>query len=130
MMVTNPWVCIDLDGTIMEDGHFPGFGKPRPGARKYLNKIRNRGIKIMVFTARTGITDLDGRYQNVNKVVNEILQWCEENDIPCDYVFPLPKPTFVLAFFDNLNVHVGPEKDAWKNSWDRFLTLIDDKEEE
>lgn len=99
--VDNPWVCIDLDGTLMADGHYPKFGPPLPGAKEALHELHRLGIKVMVFTARTAITGLDGRYVNVNTVVEQICQWANEHGLEIDYVWPMPKPTFVLAFFDD-----------------------------
>jgi hypothetical protein len=111
--VNNPWVAIDLDGTLMEDGYYPEFGPPRPSARAACDYFKAAGIKVMVFTARTAITGLDGQFQNVNKTVSDIYEWAEFNEIHIDYVWPMPKPTFVLAFFDDRAVHVGKGSNAW-----------------
>ena len=101
MPVSNPWVAIDLDGTLMEDGHYPEFGPPIKGAKLACMTLKHFGIKIMVFTARTAITGLDGSFQDVNESVRGIYAWAAKYGIPIDYVFPMPKPTFVLAFIDD-----------------------------
>ncbi len=117
--VSNPWIAVDLDGTIMEDGHYPNFGPPIPGAREALWELKGMGLKIMIFTARTALTGLDGQFQNVNKAVEQIQQWCTDNDIPCDYVWPMPKPTFIIAFFDDRAIHV--DIPGWEIGWDEAL---------
>ena len=111
--VSHPWICVDFDGTIMEDGYYPGFGPPKTGAMEKLTKYHSLGIKIMIFTARTSILGLDGTYQNVNKQIRAIEDWCRYNYIPCDYVYPLPKPTCVLAFIDDRAIRMEGE-----HGWD------------
>lgn len=101
-----PWVAVDMDGTLCQDNHYPNFGPPRPGAKEAMQKLRSLGVKIMVFTARTAMLGLDSQYQDVNRVVDEIRAWSKEHDIPIDYVFPLPKPTHVLCFFDDRAIPV------------------------
>lgn len=118
--VSHPWVCVDLDGCLMEDGYFPHFGPPRAGAILAMEILRKSGVKIMIFTARTGITDLDGKYQNVNQVVEDIYRWAEKYDVHIDYVWPMPKPTFVLAFFDDRAIHLGKGVHAWPDSIVKF----------
>jgi len=111
--VSNPWIAVDLDGTIMQDGHFPGFGLPLVGAKEKLQKYSDLGIKNMIFTARTAILGLDGTYQNVNKAINDIYTWCKHHNIPCDYVFPMPKPTCILAFIDDRGIRMDKER-GWQ----------------
>jgi len=105
-MTDHPWVAVDLDGTLMEDHTFPGYGQPRPGAQKAMLRLKELGLKIMVFTARTHVTGLDGRFQNVNKIVDGIREWAKEHEIPIDYVWPMPKPASILCFFDDRAIAV------------------------
>jgi len=107
--VHNPWVAVDFDGTLCEDGYYPDVGPPRKGAKEFIQFFHNHGIKVMIFTARTSITGLDGDYQDVTKEIDKIKNWMKKYDIPIDYIFPLPKPVFVLAFFDDKAIHVGPD---------------------
>jgi len=104
--VSHPWCWVDMDGTLCEDNHYPRFGKPRPGARKALYEFKHMGLRIMVFTARTAMLGLDGKYQDVNQVIEEIKAWAQHNDIPIDYVFPLPKPTHILFGIDDRAISI------------------------
>jgi hypothetical protein len=104
----HPWVAIDLDGTLMEDHQYPGFGLPRPGARDAVLYLQSLGLKIMVFTTRTHVSGLDGKFQNVNKIVNDIHAWGKEHNIPIDYVWPYLKPAAVICFFDDRAISVRP----------------------
>ena len=118
--VKHPWVCVDLDGTLMEDGHYPDFGPPIPGAKEACEWLHQNGVKIMVFTARTCFLDLDGSYLNVNRVVESVLAWGRTHGIQIDYVFPMPKPTYVLAFFDDRAIRVTPDAGGWPTALETF----------
>lgn len=119
--VSHPWVCIDLDGTLMEDGHYPDFGPPIKGAAWACDKLHKQGIKIMVFTARTAMLDLNGKYHDVNAAVENIYVWAHNNGIHIDYVFPMPKPTFVLAFFDDRSITLDNKTNSgWIHAMEEF----------
>lgn len=126
--VSHPWVAVDMDGTLCEDNHYPKFGPPRPGAREAMWNLRRMGVKIMVFTARTAMLGLDGKYQNVNNVVDDIHQWAGRHNVPIDYVFPLPKPTHILCFFDDRAIPVvnppDPNRDHWQ-FWDDAMQVFE-----
>jgi hypothetical protein len=107
----HPWVAVDLDGCLMDDHYYPGFGPPRHGARDAMNYLKGLGLKIMVFTARTHISGLDGKFQNVNRVVDEIYAWAKLHEIPVDYVWPIPKPASIMCFFDDRGITVAPDAD-------------------
>lgn len=125
--VDHPWVALDLDGTIMEDGHYPKLGPPRQGAREAVWRLKQLGLKIMIFTARTQPLNIEGKYTNVNKAVQAILDWGVEYDIPIDYVFPLPKPTFVVAFFDDRAIRVDEGFEGWDAAIREFEHHYKDK---
>jgi len=122
--VSHPWVFVDLDGTLMEDGYYPDFGPPIPGAKAAMDVLKSKGLKIAIFTARTSPTGFDGKYLNVNKAIGRIYAWCARYDIPIDYVWPLPKPTYVVAFFDDRAIHVNSANNgrAWEVALNEFFT--------
>jgi len=70
-----PTVAVDLDGTLATQGekytpdHIP---PPRPGAKKWMDKIRDTGARILINTCR-GDEKL-------------IKTWLDDNDIPYDYI--------------------------------------------
>lgn len=45
-------VAVDLDGTILERAEFPHFGPPRPGAKEAMEKLRDSGAEVVVWTVR------------------------------------------------------------------------------
>lgn len=46
-------LTIDFDGTIVEEA-YPGLGKLKPEADKYINKLYDEGFNILIHTCRTG----------------------------------------------------------------------------
>src|SRR5574341_1152442 len=71
--------------------------------------------------------DLDGRFQNVNKVVNDIYAWAKTNQIPVDYVWPMPKPASIICFFDDRAIEVAPahEFDQHDQGWNVALATFE-----
>jgi len=68
-------IAVDLDGTILEYGGWKGhsrFGKPLPGAKEALQKLKERGFVIIIWTTRD------------NK--EEIARYLREQGIPFDYI--------------------------------------------
>ncbi|MFN3324749.1 MAG: hypothetical protein ACK5AZ_14725 [Bryobacteraceae bacterium] len=56
-MNEKPIICIDLDGVLnMYDGFRGGdyFHPPRPGAREFLEHLRNLGYEVVILTVRWG----------------------------------------------------------------------------
>ena len=62
-------LAVDFDGTIVEHV-YPDIGKPVPNAIEWLHKFNNMGIKLMLWTMRSGQT-LDGaeKYCEENKII-------------------------------------------------------------
>ena len=46
-------ICIDFDGTIAEWGKYPEPGPPTPGVKEALQKLKDKGLEIVVLSART-----------------------------------------------------------------------------
>jgi len=125
--VSKPWICVDLDGTLMEDGFYPGYGPPMPGAANAMKMFHDQGIGIMVFTARMATVGVDGTYQNTNKINREILSWAKRHKVWIDFVYPIPKPTFTLAFFDDRAVRFTPGRTGWSDAVKQFTDQYGDK---
>ena len=48
-------ICIDFDGVIAEYNGWKGpefYGRPKKGAKEFLEKIQSKGFKIVIFTIR------------------------------------------------------------------------------
>ena len=104
LAVDNVWVAVDLDGTLLESGHYPKLGPPKQWARESLKILRSWGLRIMYWTARTCLTEIDGKYQNVNKVIDDIKEHLVENRLwdNKDYIIPsMHKPALVYKLVDD-----------------------------
>lgn len=49
---THPVICVDLDGTILEDGYYPEVGQPLPYAIESINKLIKEGYEVIIWTSR------------------------------------------------------------------------------
>lgn len=68
-------IAVDLDGTILEYDGWKGhdhFGKPLPGVREALQKLKEQGFVIIIWTTRN------------NR--EEIAKYLKEQGIPFDYI--------------------------------------------
>ena len=66
-------LAIDFDGTIVEDA-FPDIGKLKPEAKAFINKVRERGYKWILWTVRSG------------DYLKKALEFLRENDLMPDSV--------------------------------------------
>jgi hydroxymethylpyrimidine pyrophosphatase-like HAD family hydrolase len=46
-------IAIDFDGTIVED-KYPEIGDLKQGAKEYINKLKQDGFWVIIWTCRTG----------------------------------------------------------------------------
>ncbi len=94
-------ICVDLDGVIhryskkYHDGTL--YDVPHKGAKEFLQKLKDRGFCIVVFTARP----LD--VPDYNKGIETVEKWLDKHDIPYDYVTSLKVPA--VAYIDDRAIH-------------------------
>lgn len=60
-------IAIDFDGTIVSDGVFPEIGEPLPHAIRVINKIKEHGGEVAIWTCRS-----DGREVEVGEFLEFI----------------------------------------------------------
>jgi hydroxymethylpyrimidine pyrophosphatase-like HAD family hydrolase len=66
-------IAVDFDGTIV-DHEFPKIGKEKPGAIRVLNRLKEKGHKIVIWTCRESYS------------INEMLKWLNENGFQPDAI--------------------------------------------
>lgn len=100
-------VAVDLDGTLAEEGEFDPdmIGAPRPGAVEWMKKFQEAGARLIIHTVR----DAD----------DLVAEWCEENDIPFDYINENPDQPdgssdklFADVYLDNRAVDASGDWDG------------------
>ena len=54
---SKPMICVDLNGVLSDFDGRAGldlFHPPRPGARKFLERLNDAGYRVVIFTAQWG----------------------------------------------------------------------------
>ena len=116
--LTTPLVlAIDFDGVIAQYDRWKGFnvmGPPIKGARKYLNKLRQEGWILVVWTTRPFTSNLefylrqfDIPFVTVNK---DIKNWYDNID----------HKIFANVFLDDKDIRSLNKKWSW---WKTYLRL-------
>jgi adenylylsulfate kinase len=75
-------IAVDFDGVIAEYDGWKGrgiFGKPVEGVAVGLIYLRANGHKIMVYTCRSEIDDVE-KYLKVHEIPYDFINHCPEND--------------------------------------------------
>ena len=70
-------IGIDFDGTICEH-EFPKIGKLKEDAKKVIQKLKDKGHDIIIWTCRDDEHD--------EKYLTKAIEWLKEKDIPYDYI--------------------------------------------
>lgn len=90
-----PWVAVDLDGTILEeapegDKGQQTFGALKPGAAEALAELTSLGWRVSIYTARFGDEDLDEA--TIARWAEEIGDYLRSNEVPFNDVWVGRKP--------------------------------------
>jgi hypothetical protein len=75
-------IAVDFDGVIANYDEWKGrgiFGKPVEGVAVGLIYLRANGHKIMVYTCRSEIDDVE-KYLKVHEIPYDFINHCPEND--------------------------------------------------
>lgn len=114
-------IVVDFDGTLSEDRKFPGMGEPMPGAAKAINKLKDAGYEIVIFTCRMNLVHGARQAEEQRKA---IIEWLDRHDIPYDSIYDGKdgKP-FAKWFIDNKNLEY-----RGGNDWERLTSRILDSD--
>lgn len=112
-----PLIAIDLDGTLLEDGHWPILGPLKPGAYKY-NKMLLRDNDLIIYTARLNQYDMEHRLRSNTEMareLNSIRTLLNDNDLDKIRIWTGQdcKPS-ANAFIDDRNVEFT---DSWRRAY-------------
>jgi len=96
-------VCVDFDGTIAPWGDLFGFPEPLPGAKGFLQELRNAGYTIVIFTSRLSTVwhQHEGRdvARGIFEQVEYLRAYFERYGLECDSVTAEKVPA--LAYIDD-----------------------------
>lgn len=104
----NSWknVSVDFDDTIVEKAEFPAIGAEKPGAREAIERLRQAGWKIIIFSVRG----------NTPENLEIMKEWLDDNSFPYDEISAGEKPK-ALFYVDDRAVE-------FKNNWDEVVSHI------
>jgi hypothetical protein len=69
-----PVISVDFDGTLIEDGHWPGIGPEIPGAVEAVNTLFNAGFCIIINSCRA------------REAEETMIQWLEDHNVSYSHV--------------------------------------------
>ena len=72
-MENNKIIAVDFDGTL-SFGTWPDVGEPNMRLIRYLNRMRNQGHKVILWTCRAG------------EALDMAVTWCKSHDLEFDAV--------------------------------------------
>jgi len=111
----HPTVAIDLDGTILESHHNLGhdyYGKPLPGVHDALQRIRDAGNKIVIFTTRKDNANLRNHLDK-HKIPYDAI-----NDTPWIGHAPTSAKPMAQVYIDDRMVR-------FDGDWSKYPDIVD-----
>jgi hypothetical protein len=102
-------IAVDVDGTLADDsGPFDRdkVGDPLPGAKAFLEKLRDSGCEILIYTVRCSIEN-HGRIR-ANAARRVVEAWLDRHDLPWDHVWMEEGKPHARAFVDDKAVSCRP----------------------
>lgn len=97
MLMKTQTLAIDFDGTLCRK---QGFGdgtiyeEPNKGAKEVLDKMKEEGYKIVIYSTR-----LNPKFDRYTEQLEEVANWLEKYSIPFDEITPF-KPR-AIAYIDD-----------------------------
>ncbi len=107
---------IDFDGTIV-DFAYPEIGKLKDGVKEALQKIKQMGLNIHIFSSRTSMY-VNERSKDREEQVRIIEDFLNENEIPFDKVLNVDKPP---AY-----VYIDDKAIGYRDNWDKVIEELEE----
>jgi len=117
--MTERIAVVDFDGTIAEFS-YPNIGKPKPGVKESLQKLKDIGFEIHILSCRTSI-DVKKYPIDRQEQVRKMEQYLDEHEIPYDKVLNKDKP-LALWYIDDRAIE-------FRDNWDDVVRKITEHEE-
>jgi 2'-5' RNA ligase len=101
-----PWIAVDLDGTILNEGPHEGdgrppLGEPFPGAKEVLQGFMDQGYRVSIWTARQYFEDDNSENAEWQTEIDKHLKY---HQIPYTDIYVGKKPP-ADVFIDNKAIH-------------------------
>ena len=115
-----PNLAIDLDGVIhsYHKGFHNGeiYGHPVPGVREFLEKMREKGFRVVIFTARVHAET--SRQREI--LSDEVASWLDLHRIPFDVITDKKVPA--CAYIDDRAISFRQDE---ATTWDDVESRVD-----
>lgn len=111
-------IAVDFDGTISQYFKWTGpfnFGPPLDGVKEFLQTLRDRGYKILIFSCRT----------KNEKIAGAIRSYMRKHDLEFDEVFVQGFKPEASAYVDDRAITVQPQKNG-RTDYDKALEELDE----
>lgn len=105
-------IAVDFDGTIVKD-RFPYVGSANPGAVFTIKRLKNAGVKIILWTCRTG------------QYLNDAINWCKRNGIEFDAVNENIPGCFKTSNKVAADLYIDDHSFPPFPGWDIFMKFIE-----
>lgn len=110
--------CIDLDDTLMDCRwtDYTHFGEPFPGAKEFVEAIKNAGNKVIIHTCRTNADICDG---NVAESAALVEDWLDKHGIPFDEIWTGVGKPVGWYYIDDRAIQCQPRE--YSNAYNQIL---------
>ena len=88
-------ICIDFDGTIVEEAQYPAIGQIKPGAKDVITELYNAGYEIVIYSCRNNPM-ISRQVERFNQMVD----FLSREGIPFHRICLDPKPVAVFYIDD------------------------------
>jgi len=109
-------VCVDLDATIAQYDEWKGacnIGEPLPGAKEFLEAIREIPARIVIFTTRGNFSVNKGF--TIDQLQEIVERWMGDNGLQYDEIYVGQGKPIASAYVDDRAVQCRPTSD-WQEA--------------
>ncbi len=113
-----PTIAVDFDKTICDDSiDYPGFGKLIKGTNESLQKLKDMGYRIKIYTCRlNGQAEVKGSFSSQHL---ELIDWLQENKVPYDDI-AIPSEGKIFAEF-----YIDDKGIRFQDNWEEVVSFVE-----
>lgn len=114
--VNKPRICVDFDNVIAYHSIGMGpykFGKPIPGAKEFLDKLKEKGY-VVIYSARVHVD---------SSLADDIKEYMDLHKLHYDEIYNGIGKSEAVAYIDDRAIECNPSEDD--NAYNNVLNRID-----
>ena len=123
-------IAVDLDATLAEYDGWQGegnIGQPLEGARDFLQELSDKGLYIIIHTARLSVAKHHlYDFESLSRVYHHIKDWLRYHQMPYNEIYTGQGKPDAKAFVDDRGVSCRPQddKNAYKSALESIYKLV------